>query len=313
MDAIIRLDRGPAAPKLALGPVLFNWSPEAWRDFYFRIADEAPIDIVYVGEVVCAKRMPFFAPHIPAVIERLAGAGKDVVLSTLALIMTERELGLVRDLASDGQYLVEANDVSALSLLAGRKHVVGPYINVYNEPTLQVLAERGAIRVVAPWELPAASLRHLAAGDTPIEVQVFGRAPLAISARCYHARIENLHKDGCRFVCDRDPNGLDVETIEGRPFLAVNGVQTLSHSCVSLAGHLAELLGMGIAHFRLSPQHLDMVRVARIFRSLLQGRLDGEEANAQLAPLLGSMQLSDGFYRGLQGASPVMATLGADA
>lgn len=68
---------------------------------------------------------------------------------------------------------------------------------------------------------------------------------------------------------------------------------------------------MGIEHFRLSPQHLDMVRVARIFRGLLQGRLDGEEANAQLTPLLGGMRLSDGFYRGLPGASPVMAEMGA--
>lgn len=38
---------------LTLGPVLFNWAPDNWRDFYFRIADEAPIDAVYVGEVVC--------------------------------------------------------------------------------------------------------------------------------------------------------------------------------------------------------------------------------------------------------------------
>ncbi|MET3221923.1 hypothetical protein ABIF35_002710 [Bradyrhizobium japonicum] len=27
--------------QLSLGPVLYNWAPERWRDFYFRIADEA--------------------------------------------------------------------------------------------------------------------------------------------------------------------------------------------------------------------------------------------------------------------------------
>ena len=32
------------ASELTLGPVLFNWEPERWRDFYFRIADEAPVD-----------------------------------------------------------------------------------------------------------------------------------------------------------------------------------------------------------------------------------------------------------------------------
>ena len=39
--------------ELTLGPVLFNWNPERWRDFYFRIADEAPVASVYLGEVIC--------------------------------------------------------------------------------------------------------------------------------------------------------------------------------------------------------------------------------------------------------------------
>lgn len=58
--------------QLTLGPVLFHWQPELWRDFYFRVADEAPVDTVVVGEVVCSKRSPFFAEHMPAVVERLA-------------------------------------------------------------------------------------------------------------------------------------------------------------------------------------------------------------------------------------------------
>ncbi len=33
--------------ELTLGPVLFNWAAD--RDFYFRVADEAPLDIVYLG------------------------------------------------------------------------------------------------------------------------------------------------------------------------------------------------------------------------------------------------------------------------
>ena len=66
--------------QLALGPVLYNWAPERWRDFYFRVADEAPVDVVSVGEVVCSKRSPFFAPYLPVVIERLRDAGKQVLL-----------------------------------------------------------------------------------------------------------------------------------------------------------------------------------------------------------------------------------------
>ena len=47
--------------QLTLGPVLYNWQPERWRDFYFRIADEAPVDRVAVGEVVCSKLRTLFA------------------------------------------------------------------------------------------------------------------------------------------------------------------------------------------------------------------------------------------------------------
>lgn len=296
-----------AAPaKLTLGPVLFNWPADTWRDFYFRIADESPVDVVYVGEVVCAKRLPFFAPHVPAVVERLERAGKTIVLSTLALVMTKRELALIRDLVS-GTYPIEANDISAVSLLSGRDHIVGPYVNVYNEVTLRALSGRGAIRVGLNCELPLTSIRPLSQTAIPLEIQVFGRAPLAISARCYHARAENLHKDGCRFVCDRDPDGLDVDTIEGQPFLAVNGLQTLSHTCLSLATHLSALLELGIRFFRLSPQNVDMVQVARLFRDHLDGRMGAGEVDRALQQLLGRMLLSDGFYRGVAGASLVLA------
>ena len=51
------------AAEITLGPVLFNWQPERWRDFYFRIADEAPVATVYLGETVCSKRAPLFEPH----------------------------------------------------------------------------------------------------------------------------------------------------------------------------------------------------------------------------------------------------------
>ena len=78
---------------LTLGPLMFNWTPERWRDFYARIADEAPVDRVCIGEVVCSKRLPFIVEEFPAAVERLQRAGKSVLMSSLALPTLLRERG----------------------------------------------------------------------------------------------------------------------------------------------------------------------------------------------------------------------------
>ncbi|MCB2103068.1 MAG: U32 family peptidase [Rhodobacterales bacterium] len=292
---------------LTLGPVLFNWAPETWRDFHFRIADEAPVDTVVVGETVCPKRAPFLEPHLPAVIERLAAAGKAVVLSTPALVQTAREEAMLHDLAEGaGDMAVEANDMAAVSVLRGRPHHLGPGLNIYNEGTLAVLAAGGAARVCLPPELAAGSIGVVARAGRALgvetEVLAFGRMPLAISARCYHARAHGLTKDSCQYVCAQDPDGLDLDTLDGEPFLAVNGVQTLSHACLSLAAEAADLRARGVARLRLSPQTVDMVAVARLFRDLLDGREDGAGVNAALAGLAGGVPLANGFYHGRAGA-----------
>jgi collagenase-like PrtC family protease len=291
--------------KLSLGPVLFNWPPEIWRDFYVRVADEAPVDIVYVGEVVCSKREPFFQAHLPSVVERLASAGKQVVLSTLALVMTDRELAALRALVSGHDGLIEANDISAVSLLAGRPHVIGPMVNVYNEGALAYLAANGARRIVVNAELPESSVAVIANAAKTMgvetEIQVFGRLPLAISARCYHARAHGLHKDGCQFICGEDRDGMDVDTLDGEPFLAVNGTQTLSHTAVNLAGHLASLRDQGVGIFRLSPHSCDMVSIAEVYRDLLDGSIVPAEAIDRTRALAGSVPFSDGFFRGTVG------------
>lgn len=284
---------------LVMGPVLFNWTPEDWRDFHFRIADEADVDEVCIGEVVCSKRSPFFAPYLAEVIERLRAADKQVLLSTLALIMNTREMESVRDAAAmdDPDILVEANDVSATALLSGQPHAVGPYVNVYNEGTLAYLAENGARSVCLPVELGLDALAALAKNSpTQLEVLVFGRLPLAISARCYHARAHSLHKDGCQYVCDKDPDGMTVETLDGEPFLAVNGVQTLSHAYADLSASVPDLLDLGISRLRLSPHaNVDMVAVAEAFRGVAEGTLGVEEAQARFATWLDDAAFCNGY------------------
>ena len=289
---------------LTLGPVLFNWAPDSWRDFYFRIADEAPVDVVFLGEVVCSKRAPLFADRTAAVVERLSAAGKRVVRSTPILVTSDAERAALREMAATSDPL-EANDLGAVALLDGRPHAIGPYVNVYNETTLAWAAGRGAESVTLNPELPAASVGVLAAAGNrlgvAIEVQVFGRMPLAISARCYHARSHGLHKDSCRYVCAEDPDGLAVETLDAQPFLAINGTQTLSHACLNLAADLDKLKALGVTRFRLSPQTVNMVRVARAFHDLLEGRDPGVDAAALSDPI----PAANGFFHDREGAAKV--------
>ena len=295
------------ASELTLGPVLFNWQPESWRDFYFRIADEAPIATVYLGEVICFKRAPLFEPYLELVAARLNAAGKTVVRSTLAEVMSKQERKMVDDLCAEPNATVEANDGSALLRLRGRPHHAGPFINVYNERTVAVLARGGVRNICLPPEMPATATAALAAEAAKLgistEVLVFGRLPLALSARCYHARAHGRTKDSCQFICNEDPDGMTLRTLENEPFLTVNGIQTMSHDYLNLAGELNDLQDMGASRFRLSPHSCDMVEVATIFRALLDRRTGAAEAAARLDALKIDAPFSNGFYYGKPGHS----------
>lgn len=306
--------------QLILGPVLFNWAPDAWRDFHFRMADESEVDEICVGEIVCSKRAPFLAEHLEAVCARIIAAGKRLTLSAPILPTLARERATVGDLielaaAFGGAAVVEANDMGAVNALmkAGKRFRVGPFVNVYNEATLQWLAARGADSVCLNAELPLTAMKALGAaaggdeGGAALEAQVFGRLPLAISARCYHARAHNLHKDGCRYVCGEDPNGMDVGTLDGAPFLAVNGTQTMSHAWADLSAELPALKAAGISRFRLSPQDCDMVAVAKAYRGALDGTAPlSSAADAARIAAVGK-PLANGFAYGGVGAKAYAA------
>ncbi len=292
--------------RLTLGPLLFNWPAERWRDFYARIADEAPVDRVVLGEVVCSKRQPFHEALIPDATERLEAAGKEVVHATLALVTLLRERKATTALASS-ELIVEVNDLTALRHLTGdTRFTVGPLVNVYNESTLGFLASRGAMDICLPPELGIASIRGLATAGkrlgVDVEVWAFGRVPLAISARCYHARLAGLAKDSCQFVCDRDPDGLTVETLDHQAFLAMNGVQTLSDSWCNLVADVEALSAAGVNSLRLSPHTVDMVETARIFRAATDGRIAPDEALVRLAAMMPGRRFSNGFVFGDSGA-----------
>ena len=286
--------------RLTLGPILFHWPAQQKLDFYARIADEAPIDTVYLGEVICSKRAPFFEKHYAEVMERLESGGKRVVFSSLAEVMVKRERKMMEAFCAPGDHEIETNDTSALWHLTGQPHRIGQLMNVYNEDTMAYLAGLGATHFSLPSELPRASIGVLArqAADLGVttEVQVFGRASLALSARCYHARAYGRIKDNCQFVCEENPDGMPLNTLEGQEFLTVNGVQTLSHSYVNLLGELSELADMGVNNFRLVPHTQDMVKVSNIFRDAIDGVVAAEESNERLTALNIPAPFSNGFW-----------------
>ena len=183
----------------------------------------------------------------------------------------------------------------------------GQLVNVYNEDTLRWLVARGATRICLPPELPREAIARLAesAGGAELEVQVFGRMPLALSARCYHARARGLHKDGCQYVCDLDPDGMAVDTLDGEPFLANNGIQTLSHAIVELSGEIDELLETGITRFRLSPHKIGMITIADAWRGLLEGNRDLPRARRIIESVAAFALPSNGYLHGRPGADMV--------
>lgn len=291
--------------KLTLGPIPFHWEADRKRDFYARIADEAPVDTVYLGEVVCSKRSPFFDRHYPEVIERLERAGKQVVLATLAEVMLVRERRATAELCGQADYMVEVNNAAGLAPASGRPHRIGPMMNVYNDRTMRHLARAGAVHFTLPPELPRGAAEELARAAADIgvgvEAQVFGRASLAVSARCYHARAHRRSKDECQFVCQEDPDGMPLRTMGGEDMLAINGIQTLSHSYVNLIAELDEMHAMGIGHFRLMPHSVDMVAVASIFADRAAGRIDAEEGAERIEALDIGAPFSNGFWHGVAG------------
>ncbi len=297
-----RTAKKASAIRLTLGPLFFHWPAEKRRDFYFRIADEAAVDCVYLGEVVCSKREPFFEDFLPVVLDRLKAAGKEVVLSTLALITSAREIDAVKASIESG-FLIEANDVACLQALQGRPHVIGPFINVFNEGTRDFLIRNNAKRIVLPVEMPAGAIGVIAGGAKAVEteVMVFGRQPLSVAMRCYHARAYGLNKDSCQFVCGLDADGLSADTIDGQPILTVNGTQTMSHGYVVLLDKLERLQKMGVSHFRLSPQDIDMVRVARLYRDVLEKKCAPDDASVGLKALTASVPFVNGFIYGQEG------------
>ncbi len=292
--------------KIALGPLQYYWPRVATLQFYESVR-EWPVDIVYLGETVCSRRHELRLPDWLEVAAMLAEAGKAAVLSTQVLLESGADLTTLRKITDNGSYAVEANDMGAVRLMEGRPFIAGPFLNVYNTPTLDVIAGLGATRWTMPLEMGREGLAQLQAGrPAGLETEVFayGRMPLAFSARCFTARNRNFPKDNCQYVCMDHPDGLLLETKESQPFLTINGIQTQSALVYTLIHELDELRALGVDVLRLSPQSRDMDQVVSAFRDVLDGREDAARAHARLVPLMPAGPCN-GYWHGRAGLDMV--------
>ncbi|MDL2285079.1 U32 family peptidase [Oxalobacter sp. OttesenSCG-928-P03] len=275
--------------KLALAPIPYYWPQEAVFAFYDAVR-ETPVDIVYLGETVCAKRHELRHDDWIDIGNRLHDAGKEVVLSTQVLLESDTHLNTMRRITQNGVFPVEANDMGAVRLLAdGSAFVAGLHLNIYNPPALKMLSDMGARRWVMPLEMNRDDLAGMMAScPEGVEVEVFGygRLPLAFSARCFTARHYNLPKDDCRFHCLAHPDGLVLQTREQQDFLVINGIQTQSDRIYCLFHELPALQQTGVDIVRISPQWKHTPDIIRLYADVLSGSTSPAAAAHQLEEVM---------------------------
>jgi collagenase-like PrtC family protease len=279
-----------AMMKLSLGPLHYFWERRRVFEFYRAVA-KWPVDVVYLGETVCSKRRELRLTDWLTIATDLAAAGKEPVLSTLALIEAESELSNIRRITGNPSFKIEANDMSAVQM-ASERHapfVAGPHLNVYNPETLALLADAGAVRWVAPMELGRDVIAALQAARPPMletEVFAFGRQPLAFSARCFTARASDAGKDDCDFRCLEHADGMPLITQDDQTLFVLNGIQTLSARTVNLVSSINDMRQFGVDLVRISPQAQGTKEIVETFRGVLEEAITSREGESRLAPYL---------------------------
>lgn len=261
--------------KYALGPLLYFWSKENVESFYQQ-ATNSEADIIYLGESVCSKRREMKPKDWFAIAKDISDSGKQVVLSTMALLEAPSEVNVMKKYIDNGDFIIEANDVSAIQLASESKvpFVVGPAVNCYNAQTLNLFLKQGMTRWCVPVELSREWLQNVLTQCDELgirnkfetEVFSYGYLPLAYSARCFTARAENKPKDECETCCIKYPTGITVNSQEGQEVFTLNGIQTQSGYCYNLINDLPSMSNL-VDVVRLSPLSVDTFDEVRKFKA----------------------------------------------
>jgi O2-independent ubiquinone biosynthesis protein UbiV len=213
---------------------------------------------------------------------------------------SQADFRALQQLTSQGQFMVEANDVGTAHYLSNQKlpFVGGAALSLYNEQSVLKLWKLGMRRWVVPVELSRDWLDTLLTQPAldsirqQLEIEVFsyGHLPLAWSGRCFTARSENRHKDDCQLCCIKYPTGRLSTSQEGQPLFVLNGIQTQSGAKYNLQNDLPSMQGL-VHYVRLSPDSQDFMEKLAQFSQGVAAPLQTNEVNGYWHRLAGFTQL----------------------
>jgi len=255
--------------KYSFGNIQYYWPQQIVFDFYKNVIN-SPANIVYLGESVCSKRSELKNQHWLELAKDIQAAGKQPILSTMALLVSKAEILNIRRSIESGNLLVEANDMGAVHVAQELKlpFVAGQALNCYNAQTLLFLEKLGMTRWVVPVEIGFEKL-NLILNELPhrtfeVEVMAYGHQALAYSSRCFTARHEGREKDKCERCCLNYPEGLNVNSQEDQQLFKFNGVQTQAGRCLNLRNNLPQLIELADI-LRINPEKPNCTNLLKEF------------------------------------------------
>lgn len=275
---------------LTLAPVCHAWTGDVLTSFYKKVALNAQIEQVYLGEVVCQKRSVLSLNAWLEMADILHSAGKKVVFSLPWLVNSRSDERWIDKVLSQWSGMVEANDLTgvAAASAAKRPFVGGNQLAIYNAATLTWMTAQG----MRAWSPPVEMSKHWLSqllGDCQshpsIELFAFGRSNLGISARCMQAREAGTSRQQCKKLCIGVQPPV-LETLDGGALLVANGHTVMSASECNLLALEINL-----------PNYVDSLRVSLTYPEQLD-QLDHYRQG------LASEQCN-GFWFGQSGADKV--------
>ena len=261
---------------------------------------KAGADAVYIGGTQLNARMNaknFDRPGLIEAVKKCHARGVKLYV-TLNTLVLDREMN---EALSYAAFLYEAGVDALITADLGlsleiRKRMpdfplhASTQMSGHNAEAAKFLASLGFERMVCARELSRGNLKELIK-NSPIEIEAFVHGALCVchSGQCLFSSIVG-GRSGNRGLCAQPCR------------LPYNGKYPLSLKDNCLAGHLSELISMGVSSLKIegrmkSPDYV--YAVVSVYRRLLDLRRDaGEKETAELSSVFSREGFTDGYYTG---------------